>query len=212
MKWLFVLLLLVSCNHHDKEKTPTNTESNNSVNNGFDLPWETEKDSGYFKGNLPKELSSIEFNEETELFRFLSGIISKREIILLDSHTVSHSAFIDQKTATRLDTFRNSKTIITSEYRFTERPSQIIKLNGKILRNYQWDGTDSTQEDILDLIESSFRHFSFKGKEFYYVMAKVMDRQYGSIHTLCYHLLFTPSSSSFNTFLTCRFEPMLFGD
>jgi hypothetical protein len=39
-----------------------------------------------------------------------------------------------------------------------------------------------------------------------------MDGHYGSIHTISYHLIYNVKAKSPDTFRTCRFDEMLFGD
>ncbi len=215
MKWLpfFILSLLISCKSEKKSKLTADIQSDQvKSSNLFDLPFETLDDSGYFKGTSSEKIDEFEKRDASMLTKFLSTIIVKNDIILIDSQTLSHSVFINQRTKTRFDTLRNQNSIITSEYRFTERESQVIKLNGRVIKDYHWDGVDSTWENILDMEETSFRHFFFRGKEFYYIKARVMDGHYGSIHTIRYHLIYNPIAKSPDMFMTCRFEDMLFGD
>ncbi len=211
MKCLIFLLLLASC-HQKKKEAQKETATTSGLIHTYDISIRTEEDSGYYKGEPPLKLNYLEVPDTTQLSRFLSKLISKKDIILLDSQTLSHSVYINQKEKVRFDTLRNDRTILTSKYRFNGRESQVIKLNGKVIKDYHWDGSESDEEPVLDFYPESFRHFSFKGKEFYYIRARVMDGFSGSIHTLRYHLICTSSGSNLAIFQTCRFEEMLFGD
>jgi hypothetical protein len=221
MKWLpfFILLSFFSCKSEKKQPVQEKIKEQaipdkvfTITNQVYELPYETENDTGYFKGYASQKLETIEDKDTTMLYRFLSNIISKKDIVLLDSETLSHSAFINQQTKTRFDTLRNKNTIITSVYHFAEPESQTIKLNGTVIKSYNWKGVDSLREDIIDMNGNSFRHFSFKGKEFYYIAARIMDGHYGSIHTITYHLIYNAKAKSPDMFMTCRFGQMLFGD
>jgi len=211
MKWLlFLFFFCYSCN----SKTPKISEKKATTNNNaaWDLPFDTEQDSGYFKGYASEKIKSFASNANDQLSEFLDGLIKKSDIKLLDSQTLSHSAYVDPIHKTRYDTLKNDHTMITSLYNFGDKISQTIIFNGSILEKIEWNRSDSSWKDVLDLDGQSFRHFSFKGEDFYYLHAQVMDRFAGSIHTLNYHIIFKASKPLFNTLLTCRFDKMLVGD
>lgn len=226
MKWLpFLFLLVFSC----KSKTVVN---DNPAESKLEEPIETIyegpvmyndtvampsvsdpfADSGYFKGYIPEEIVSIEENDTTQLFQFLSKAINKKNLVLLNKETLSHSVFINQKTKTRFDTLKNKHVVIISKYNFGRRESQTIAINGFLIKNYTWNGVDSMQEDVYDLYEHSFRHFSFKGKEYYYIRAGAFYSVGTSMGNVIYHLLYSLENKKINYFETCRFGSKLFGD
>lgn len=218
MKWLpfFILFAIASCKSPVQEKKENIVALEKETETySIEMPFDTERDSGYFKGYPYEHLDETEKNDTTMLSSVLSNLISKKDIILLDSQTLSHSVFINRKTQIRFDTLRNDNTLITSEYGFSEKPYQVIKLNNKVIKTNIWKETTASQdlnEDILDLDGSTFRHFQFKGQEFYYIGASIMDGYSGSLHTVYYHLIYSVKGKEPDIFMTCRFYKMLFGD
>ena len=223
MKWLpfFMLVFLVSsCNNNSKDKQTTidsvsissTGETSEPEELLSDLPFDTREDTGYFKGYQPKKIKELEEPDHTQLGVFLSGLIDKRQIILLDSQTLSHSVFIDQVKKKRYDTLKNNVCLLTSIYDFSPNEIQEIKVNG--IPVDKMGGPNAGYEDVnvMDFYNSSFRFFSFKGNKFYYISAQVMDGHYGSISRVTFHLIYSLKDKKFSYFETCRFSPMLFGD
>jgi hypothetical protein len=213
MKWLpfFVGLFLISCKHAGKTKP---VEQTNKVVQeiGYEMPFKTETDTGYFKGYPSRNLYSVEETDSTMLGIFLSKLADKKELVLLDSQTLSHSVFIDQHKKIRYDTLRNKHTLLISEYGFGDNEFQLVKLNSKIIQDYKHKETDEDWQDILDYNGESFRRFSFKGKKFYYIQASLMDGAGMSAGNVYRHILYDSKLNLLGEFLTCRFTPQLFGD
>ena len=145
---------------------------------------------------------------------FLSRNLIKKDIVLLNDYSLSHSVFIDKKKKLRLDTLRNKDVTIISRYIFGDKESQIITINGTVVRKYKDAGVDSLRHDILTLYESSFLDFRFKGKEFYFISAGIMDCGGGSACLTDMKLLFDVANKSLNEFLNFRIgaSSYLFGD
>jgi hypothetical protein len=224
MKWLpfFITLIMVNSCILKKGKvlpatkdTVTITETEEMIVHGRlvpKMPWDTREDSGYFRGYQPDSISLLEEAGTSQLDVFLKGLIDKREIVLLNRETLSHSVLIDQTGKKRYDTLKNKYCSITSIYNFRTEESQEIKFNGKPFKKVAGPEGVYNDETILDFNNSSFRYFSFKGNKFYYIRAHFMDGRYGSIHTITYHLIYNLQNMSVSCFETCRYSPILFGD
>jgi hypothetical protein len=232
MKWLFFLLVFVfSCKSKNKTSIPVikehkvqdNVESlllkkeqaNYNYNDTVTMPslFDPYADSGYFKGYLPEKIDGIEARDTTQLFRFLSNTINKKDIVLLNKETLSHSVFIDQKRKIRIDTLKNEQITIVSKYNLDEmKDEQRITINGVIIKDYNRTGVDSIPGDVFDLNEHSFRYFSFKGKKYYYIQASAFYSVGASMGNVCYHLIYDLANRRLSHFETCRFSSMLFGD
>ena len=58
-----------------------------------------------------------------------------------------------------------------------------------------------------------FRHFSFKGKKFYYMQANLLYTYGGSIGNVYYHMIYDPQHQELSIFSSCRFDKAIcFGD
>jgi hypothetical protein len=222
MKWLsfFIsVVLFFSCRNKEKTKLPEKineigVERVLGYNDTVSMPsvTEPEKDTGYFKGYMPEKIDAIEWKDTTLLFKFLSGIISKKDIILLNNETLSNSVLIDQKSKIRTDTLRNSRVVIVSKYKFSKLVSQKITINGLLVKDYKGTGNDIMGDDFIDFDPISFRHFSFKGEEFYYIRAGSLYSFGTSMGNVNYNLVYNVKHNRLNCFETCRFGYMLFGD
>lgn len=218
MKWflfLFWTIFLFSCKNKGIEKVseklvPPQIRYNDTVQ----MPWglNPQHDTGYFKGYIPEKLSYLETNDSTFLFQFLSNIIDKRDIALLDSETLSNSVFINQNTEIRFDTLKNEQTIILSEFKFSDPEYQKISINGNVIKGHNGTENDILIGDFIDFNCMSFRHFSFKGNEFYYINAGSTYSFGTSMGNVKYHLIYNIRNKRLNCFQTCRFGYMLFGD
>ncbi|MBI5373323.1 MAG: hypothetical protein HZA79_14970 [Sphingobacteriales bacterium] len=222
MKWLpfFLGIVLLSCHTKMKRaeepvqvKAYTDTIVYN-YNDTVDMPWSSgpEVDTGYFKGHIPEKLTRIELEDTTRLFRFLTGLISKKELSLQNAQTLSNSVLVDQVQKVRKDTLRNDKTEIISIYYFGERVHQRISINGFLIRGYNGDGQDIMGEDQIEFDSQSFRHFVFKSKEYYYIRAGSIYSGGASMGNVNYHLIYDLKHRRLNCFQTCRFGYGLFGD
>jgi hypothetical protein len=176
------------------------------------MPYRTEEDSGYFKGYVPEKLDSLETSDTSQLFRFLSKIISRKDIVLLNSETLSHSVFINQKTKIRFDTLKNRNSILISKYKFINPISQTIHINGLMVKKYKWIDDGLINDDVVDIDENSFRHFSFNSKEYYYFRARIFDMFGVSAGNICYHYIYDLGNKKLSHFIACRFYKILFGD
>lgn len=218
MKWfLFFMpvMFLFCCKSKDKPKDPGIVKLKPvNYNDTVNMPWpgDSDFDSGYFKGTIPEKLDSIESYDANHLSVFLNSIISKKEIALMNKETLGHSVLVDQRKEVRFDTLKNGNTTIISIYSFGKVESQRITINGFIIRDYKWNNIDSLQEEVFDLEENSFRHFSFKGKEYYYIQAHSFYSFGGSARNVFYHLIYNLENRELSIFQTCRFNNMLFGD
>jgi hypothetical protein len=187
-----------------------------SHNDGVKFPYSTEQDSGYFSGYIPEQIDSLEAADTSMLFKALSGIIRKKDMVLLSNQTLSHSVSINQKNKTRNDTLKNAVATITSVYRFSGQETQIISINGKPVKQTVKAGDGDYVNDLaIDIDQASFRHFSFKGRAYYYMYAGVIDHGYGggSIGNLNFHLLYDIEAGKLSIFTTCRWgRILLFGD
>jgi len=218
MKWfLFFLYLtiLLSCNLDENEqqlqdkKQPIKNKAAEQVKVAADdlywLPIYSEKDSGYFKIGKVKKINTIYYQDSiSDDASFLSRNLITKEILLKNRETLSHSVSIDHTKMVRLDTLTNGKTTIFSVYKFGEKESQKIIIDGTIARNYKWNGVDSLQEDIFNLDGGSFRYFTFKGNEFYYITAGIMDCYGGSACLTEYQLIYDIKQKSLNIFSNFR--------
>lgn len=147
------------------------------------------------------------------LLKFLNSNLSTKDILQLNQKALSHSVFTTQDKNDRVDTLKNDNTTIISKAHFGKKESQIIMINSIVVRNYKWNGVDTLQEDILDLDEKSFQSFSFKGKEFYYINAHIMDCSGGSRCLVTYQLIYDIRSKSLSIFSNFRVNDYnLFGD
>jgi len=224
MKWLpffIITIFLFSCKQKkDKEtsagvKVDTITETGHDVVHAKEtpeMPWDTNEDTGYYSGYQPERISLLEKPGNSNLETFLSGLIDKSQIILLDSETLSHSVFIDQVSKKRYYTLRNEECIITTIYNFGAEEIQQIKVNGTPVNKMGGPNVQYEDVNVMDFNNSSFRYFSFKGNKFYYIQAAVMDGHAGSIGNLTFHLIYSLKDKKFSYFETCRFSPMLLGD
>lgn len=172
------------------------------------------RDSGYFRGPLLVPVDYEEKGNSGMLTDFLSRNLSKKDIVLLNDSSLSHSAFIDKKQKLRLDTLRNKNVTIISRYMFGDKESQTITINGTVVRKYNDVGIDSLRQDILTLYQSSFLDFRFKGKEFYFISAGIMDCGGGSACLTDIQLLYDVANKSLNEFRNFRIgaSSYLFGD
>ena len=207
MKWLpfFIGIFLISCKTGDRKRTA-------ETGYFYKMPFRTEADTGYFRGYPGEFLNNIEETDSSQLALFLSNLVSKKDIVLIDSQSLSHTVFIDQQKKIRYDTLRNKKTILVSEYGFGGNEFQKVKLNGKTIQSYHYNEPNQNWQDIFNYYGRSFRHFSFKGKEFFYIQATIMDVTSTSSGNIVYHFLLDEELNQLATFITCRFSIPLFGD
>jgi hypothetical protein len=218
MKWLpffICLVFFIACGQEKKQQPvpePATPEKTISYNDTVRMPGKTYEDSGYFKGYIPEQIERLEREDNSALFRFLSAMISKKDIVLQDSQTLSHSVLIDAKTETRYDTMRNKQCTITSVYKFGKDESQQIKINGIVVKGYAGSQDALIHDDIIGFEENTFRHFSFKGKTYYYIQAVSLDNSGASMGNVTYHLVYDIANRKCSCFQTCRFGHMLFGD
>lgn len=226
MKWLpFLLLLfiLLNCGKAGKKHSDTGKRQKEALlqkpgsekinyNDTVKFPWHTETDTGFFKGYIPEKIEAMEYGDTSGLFKFLSGLITKKNILLLDSFTLSHSVLIDHVTGIRIDTLTNDHTSIVSIYNFNNKPSQTITINGVKVRDYKYTNTDDCCEDIYLINNYSFRHFSFNGKEYYYFSASPMDMFGTSAGNSQFRFIYDLENRKLNYLESCRFHYMLFGD
>jgi hypothetical protein len=218
MKWFLFFLIgicLLSCKNKVKPKESTTTEPEQvRYNDTVKMPWlgDSEIDTGYFKGKIPEKLDNLEQKDTTLLFKFLSGLISTKDISLLTDETLSHSVLIDQINKVRFDTLRNKKFVITSVFHFGKKETQTITINGNLLKGYRDTQDGLLEDDVFDFDEASFRHFSFHGKEFFYIRAGSMYSFGSSMGNVNYNLVYSIAQKRLNCFQTCRFYQMLFGD
>jgi hypothetical protein len=213
---LLVLLSVAIGSCNNKKKSPDLAQEKASTvvsyNDTAFLPFRTEDTAGYFAGYISEKKSELEESDSSHLRDFLRKILSKKEVVLLNKETLSHSVLIDKKKKKRTDTFKNKNTILVSEYVFDSLESQIIKLNEKVISEYKWNGIDSLQKDILQFDRNSFVHFSFHNKEYYYIRARIMNLYGTSAANISYHLLYSSHLEKLSIFRTCRLENILFGD
>ncbi len=220
-----LLFFISACNVEDnsgvkksvaRKKLPEVNDTNQriiSYNDTEKLPFRTETDSGYFRGYTPEKIDSLEYADTNMLSKVLASIVSKKDIILLGKETLSHSVFINQKNKIRIDTLQNKETIIVSIYGFGGKKYQTIKINGKILKQNFPCGDDRIYDLPLDIESTSFRHFSFKGKVYYYMAAYALDMQGSSIGNINHHLLYDSTAGKLSVFTSWRFgQVFLFGD
>jgi|GEM_PF-5196488 len=221
MRWFLFFIFpgaLLSCTNGKEKNVPVSSTQKDtplakreiSYNDTVHFPYDSYSDSGYFKGYIPETFASLEDADHTELFTFISNNFNKKDIRLLDKEALSNSVFLDQKTETRIDTLRNSRATIISIYRFGGKPSQIIKINGAIVKNYKSNTIEFQDQDIFDIWGSSFRDFAYKGKEYYYMKAGIMDCKGGSACAGEYHLIYDPANKILNEFFTFRVNSYYF--
>jgi hypothetical protein len=223
LRFLFFVLLFMQYGCRDKpaavikETTPEfkqEVKQEIKYNDTAHLPWsiDPQDDTGYFKGKIPEPISRLEELDTTPLGISLAAMLNQQNIILLDSETLSHSVLIDQQKEIRTDTFRNKNSLLISRQYFGKAESQVVTLNGKTIIDYHWDGNRNNYEMVMDFNEKSFRHFSFYGKEYYYINANEAYSSGGSANNVFYHFIFNKQGKTLATFLTCRFWKMLAGD
>lgn len=224
MRWFlfFMLLLTLYCCRNKPE--PVKNDSSSGIkkdieqkinyNDTADLPWSMnpQDDTGYFKGKIPEPISRLEEFDSTPLEQSLAAMLNQQSIRLLDNETLSHSVLIDQQKETRTDTFRNKNSLLISRQYFGKDESQVVTLNDKTIFKYQWDGKEDSRDVIMDFNEASFRHFSFYGKEYYYINANQAYSFGGSAGNVSYHFIFDKNGKTLVSFETCRFWKILIGD
>lgn len=212
-------LVLFCCKESSNKKNVKKPPEENSIamtetrtwgyNDTAAFPYDEYSDSGYFKGYIPEKIDSIEYFDSSLSHLFINSLLNKKEIILTDSQTLSHSVLIDTKTKIRYDTLKNSHTTIISQIGLGKVDFQKIYINGMLARNYR--GTKNQEEDIFYLNESSFRSFTFKGKLFYYLGAYCSKG--GSAALISYSMIYDTKNNILNSFYTFRVNtPLQFGD
>ncbi len=236
MKWFlfFIFINLCSCHGNNKEwpeydwdtahwKEPDKqiipgttpiTKSDTAVSHN-DIPWSSENRSGYYKGNPPEKIDYPEpsFTDTVSMLgRFLCKNLDRRDIIFLNKETLYQSSYIDQKKKIWIDTLKNEGVTIISIYKFEEKRSQKIYINGTLVQDYKDVGIDTLKQDILSLSGNSFRRFLFHGKEYYYLQAGIADCG-GSGCVASYHLLYDKQNKELNEFFSLRVDQQyFFGD
>lgn len=224
MRWFLFFMLLLTMNCCRNKPEPLKNDSSSGIkqyieqkieyNDTAHLPWSMnpQDDSGYFKGKIPEPISRLEEFDRTPLEQSLAAMLDQQHIQLIDRETLSHSVFIDQQKETRADTFRNKNSLLISRYFFGKDESQVVTLNGKTIFKYQWDGKKDSRDVIMNFNEASFRHFSFYGKEYYYINANQAYSFGGSAGNVFYHFIFDKNGKTLASFETCRFWKTLIGD
>lgn len=224
MKWslfIFILLLNYGCNNKRvatpvsvQDTTPQPASRELTYNDTADMPWHIgpEGDSGYFKGLIPEPLDSIQSFENTPLERALSQMLHQQQLHMLDSETLSNSVFINQQKKIRTDTLRNKKNLLISNFGFGSKEWQKVFFNGKLLMSYVSGGNEEEWGPLFSFNPSSFRHFSFYGKEYYYINANEAYMHGASAGNVYYHFIWDKTNKIRGSFLTCRFWLMLAGD
>jgi hypothetical protein len=208
----FLLFLLTACKDTTEEKASIKNYVKVTEQINADYPYRTEEDSGYFEGYKAIEIDSLVYKEDDHLSRFLSSIITGKELVFKSKTALSHSVFINPQRKLRYDTLKNNEVTFISEYFFGDMEYQKLTINGKLFRNYKWNGIDSLQEDIYDVNHDSFRYFSYKGKSYYYFNANIMGMLGSSAGNIYYHFVCDSETLKFNLVYSCRFGKMLIGD
>lgn len=224
MRWFLFFMLLLSLYCCRDKPVPVKKDSATPIkkdierkinyNDTAELPWSMnpQDDTGYFKGKIPEPISRVEEFDSTPLHRSLAAMLNQQQLKLIDSQTLSHSVFINQEKETRTDSFRNKNSLLISRYYFGKREWQVVTLNGKTIFDYHWNGKEDEREVVMDFNEASFRHFSFYGKEYYYINANEAYTFGGSAGNIFYHFIFDKSGKIKADFMTCRFWKILIGD
>jgi hypothetical protein len=183
-------------------------------NDTADLPWSMnpDDDTGYFKGKIPERIWQLVEFDNTPIEQSFAALLKQDNIRLVDSETLSHSVLIDQQTKIRTDTLRNKNSVLISVLYFGEKEWQRATLNGKEIINYHWNGKEDSREVMMLFNENSFRHFSFYGKEYYYINACEAFSFGSSSGNVYYHFLWDKAGKATGGSQTCRFSKMLAGD
>ncbi|MEO8769251.1 MAG: hypothetical protein ABI402_04185 [Ferruginibacter sp.] len=243
MKWfLFFILLISTLSCKDNKQKKQYVEYDSSLINlkeediykpGKEIPVEKEvensetedtfpqstvddtghyRDSGYFTGNVSRMVDYKKYTDTSMMGMFLSKNLDKKNILYLNKYSLSHTVFIDKKKKIRLDTLRNEDVTIISKYKFGDNKSQVILINGVVARTCK-KKPNGDGDDILNLEESSFRRFLFKGKEFYYITAYIMDCVGNSACLPNIYFLFDVKNKKLSEFFTFRVnDAYFFGD
>jgi hypothetical protein len=93
---------------------------------------------------------------------------------------------------------------------------QVVNPSKAALLSFRIDGKEFKKTigiEPLRLNENACRYFSFKGKEYYYLQAKLLYSYWGSIGNVYYHMIYVVKNRELSTFMSCRFpQPVCFGD
>ncbi|MEQ1676409.1 MAG: hypothetical protein ABL876_06905 [Chitinophagaceae bacterium] len=190
-------------------------KSEPAYNDTARMPWSMnlEDDTGYFKGLIPEPIVRFEEFEDNRLGQGLTGLLNQENIQLLDSETLSHSVFIDPVKKIQRDTMRNKSTTIISSIYKGKGEWQKVTLNGRTVVDYSWNGTEGEEYGpMMDFDPSSFRHFSFHGKEYYLILANEAFTFGGSARNISYYYIWNEKLQLVGLFQSCRFEKKLLGD
>lgn len=233
-RFLFFILIVVCSCHQAKQKWPEHDKDtanwkepdkpfksdtshtsypkadSSGVHQG--IPWSTHDEAGYYEGTPSKKLDyPIQIDKDTSsmLGRFLLKNLSTKDIIFLNKETLGQSAFIDAKKKIRIDTLRNKDVTIISKYWFGDTLAQKIYINGHLVRDYKDRGIDSLWEYIFALNGSSFLHFSFHGREYYFLDAGIADCGASSC-AASFNLLYDVKNRKLNDFLFFRVDDHVF--
>ena len=232
MKWLlfFIVVFLTCCTYQQKEKIKQQfVDSIKSISpeillnqkgeiytDSFAAEYILLSDTGYFKNLGIKKINALTYPLNNLLDSFLDKLVVKKEIILLIKEGLSHSCRVIDNGNRRFDTLQNGKvSFIQKEilglYSEDNNGRSVLRIDGKVVKAKSI--TDTESEYLFDFDASSFRHFSFYDKEFYYIRANQTGSMGASMGNVSYHLIYDLSLNKLFYLETCRLENViLFGD
>ena len=220
MKWFlfFVILFNFSCNNNTVVKTKPLVDSSDiavkpdgpSYVDSFPITFIWSDDTGYFKNLGQYRIDSLEEKDPSPFFRFIDSILDKRQIILLNRSGLTHSCRISADSIYRTDTFTYGKTSIIQKGNKLDEELSFLKIDGHLIKVPE--GNTFYRGELFNFDESSFRHFIFNKKEYYYISATLLGYFGTSMGNVCFHLLYDLNSHHLNLFTSCRFEAIMFGD
>lgn len=202
MKWfLFLFAVLVSCKQ-EKRSVVESIEYDSSV-----MPKKTDTTIALKTTEEKKEISLLDNffikNIDQSSLKFykvdpqFSGDIYAEEYI--------SRAATDGKKISR-DSIRVGKLLIVQISNPEDATLTSFKINGKTF-------SKTALEEPLLFNDQAFRHFSFKGKEYYYMQANILYFFGGSIGNVYYHIIYDVRNKEISTFTSCRFDKTIcFGD
>lgn len=149
--------------------------------------------------------------EQNGLSDFVTKNLSVKDIQEVKEDSVRLFSRTDSIHEMIYDTLRNKRVRIILSTCYGNKESQVIFVNGKEISRYEKSRKE--EGDLLSVIENSFRHFKFKGREFYYMQAMPAGRSGGSAALIRYQLFFDVQNKVLSKFLNFRIEEMpLFGN
>lgn len=199
MKWfLFLLIAIASC----KQEKET---SENMIYQDSSLASEV-VDTRKGRSALTQGSPGLSDVRNSPLNNFFKKNVDQSGLQFYELKGLVYSGDVVAGTNIRRDSIRNKNISIIQVAKVDEGTTVDFSIDGFSFKSTPW-------ADALEFNMDAFRHFRYKGNEYYYLQGNFINSFGGSMRNVCYHIIYMLGSKQVNYFTSCRFDKVFcFGD